>query len=262
VTAERPERDDPPHDPATAAEAEERRRRDELLRALVHDLRNPLNGVLTWIHLLAGGRLDPDTARHALQSVERECEQQARLLADVADFAELAGEEECVRTEATDPRAVVLAAVDALRAQAELASVRLDVELGAAPTIRCDPAWIQRAVFSLVARAIEPTNEAASVTVTVRSDAAVLEIEVADDGRGFPTAERASLFEPLTREGRSIDGRMLRLHLAIADRVARRHDGRLEAESAGPGAGSKLRLRVPLGTGPVGPVGPESTVGQ
>ena len=47
------------------------RMKDEFLATLSHELRTPLNAIVGWVHLLRAGQLDEDTARRALETIER-----------------------------------------------------------------------------------------------------------------------------------------------------------------------------------------------
>ena len=66
-----------------------------------------------------------------------------------------------------------------------------------------------------------------------------------DEGVGIAPEERERIFEPFHRSGRSreaVPG--VGLGLSVAQRIARAHGGRLEAES--PARGATFRLSLPL----------------
>lgn len=69
----------------TAEDAEQQR--DQLLAALAHDLRGPLNSICGWVQLLQGGRLDAQQQTRALESVARAAQAQTRLIETIGDLS-------------------------------------------------------------------------------------------------------------------------------------------------------------------------------
>src|SRR5256885_1640420 len=72
------------------ADAEEaNRRKDEFLAILSHEMRSPLNAVLTWVQVLRSGRVDAATTEQALASLERSARLQARMIEDLLDTSRI-----------------------------------------------------------------------------------------------------------------------------------------------------------------------------
>src|SRR5262245_48011809 len=65
------------------------RMKDDFLATVAHELRSPLQGILGWLTLLQGGRLDAAQTARALQSVERSVRLQAQLVNDIMDIARI-----------------------------------------------------------------------------------------------------------------------------------------------------------------------------
>ena len=65
------------------------RMKDDFLATVSHELRSPLQGILGWLTLLQGGRLDAAQTARALQSVERSVRLQAQLVNDIMDIARI-----------------------------------------------------------------------------------------------------------------------------------------------------------------------------
>src|ERR671924_668377 len=65
------------------------RAKDEFLATLSHELRTPLNAILGWAQLLAGGQLGEETARRAIEIIERNTRHQARLIDDLLDISRI-----------------------------------------------------------------------------------------------------------------------------------------------------------------------------
>ena len=62
---------------------------DDFLTAVSHELRSPLNAIVTWAHVLRQGGLEPEIISRALESIERNANMQSKLLDDLVAFARL-----------------------------------------------------------------------------------------------------------------------------------------------------------------------------
>src|SRR5687767_13594336 len=65
------------------------RAKDEFLATLSHELRTPLNAILGWARLLSSGNLDPQTARKAIEVIDRNTRLQAQLIEDLLDISRI-----------------------------------------------------------------------------------------------------------------------------------------------------------------------------
>ena len=113
---------------------------------------------------------------------------------------------------------------------------------GKLSNLRFAPLAVRRAVSNLIDNALLYGRSA--VEVRTRRDGRQVLIEVMDRGPGVPAGEAERLKRPFTRldEARSGSGGA-GLGLAIVDRIARAHGGRLEL-AARPGGGLAARLEL------------------
>jgi CheY-like chemotaxis protein len=101
---------------ARVDEARPRRgsRKDDFITTVSHELRSPLNAIVTWAHVLRQGGLDSAVALRALEAIERNAHLQARLLDDLVGLARVGGEASprpgVAAAERPDDEDVVLAA--------------------------------------------------------------------------------------------------------------------------------------------------------
>ncbi|RPH59724.1 MAG: hybrid sensor histidine kinase/response regulator, partial [Acidobacteria bacterium] len=74
-----------------ARESAERanRLKDEFLATLSHELRTPLNAVLGWVAMLRHSQVEPPRIPGVLESIERNAQAQAQLIADVLDVSRI-----------------------------------------------------------------------------------------------------------------------------------------------------------------------------
>jgi two-component system osmolarity sensor histidine kinase EnvZ len=101
---------------------------------------------------------------------------------------------------------------------------------------------LRRAITNLVDNALRYAGE--PVEIEARMDSGRVVVEVLDRGPGIPEAEAERLKQPFTRLDPARSGRGgAGLGLAIVERVARAHGGRLELVPR-PGGGLTARLSL------------------
>jgi two-component system nitrogen regulation sensor histidine kinase NtrY len=118
------------------------------------------------------------------------------------------------------------------------------VEAWIDPTV--ESAWfdgeqIKRVLINLLDNAIEATDPPGSVRVDATRRDGLLEIQVADTGRGIPEDAKEKLFLPHF----STKGRGTGLGLAIVHRIVSEHNGTIQADDNQP-QGTVFTINLPL----------------
>ncbi len=208
-----------------------------MLAGVSHDLRTPLTKLRLSVEI-AGSQIEPELATRMVRSMD----EMDAILGQFLHFARMQ-EAEPLQPAALDDLAQAIAQAQADHGR----SVAL--ELGTPPPTPVQAQALRRAVDNLVENAWR--HGAAPVVLrTGRADNAGPQsdgvwIEVQDHGPGVPAAELDRIRQPFARGEAARSGRPgAGLGLAIADRVARAHGGRLELHSA-PGQGLRARLVLP-----------------
>lgn len=237
---------------ARAAVERLNRMKDDFIAILSHELRNPLNVISVWTHVLAR-HINTEEGRRGLAAVERNIGIQRRLVADLVDVSMLNVGKMRLERERVNPAEVVRGAMDTMQAQAEERHVTLAVEL--APTLTrsawLDAARFQQILWNLVSNAIKFSPEDATVRIEVSSDTDNLRVRVIDQGRGIPAEFLPLLFDRFTQSedaNRRKHGG-LGLGLAIVKHLAEMHGGTAHAFSAGVGHGATFEITIPLADG-------------
>ncbi|WP_028008528.1 sensor histidine kinase [Solimonas flava] len=212
-----------------------------LLQDVSHELRSPLARLQLILELAQRERGAAAAAQ--LAGAQQEIIRLDRLIGEL-----LALSRADAGLAALEWRPVELAALARERlALAELEARRcgctLQLQADAPATVRGDARLLARALDNLLGNALK-FGAGSAVEVFVARAGGRCELGVRDRGPGVPAAELAQLFRPFFR-GRNADAAQgYGLGLAIVERVARAHGGRVEARSE-PGGGLCVSLSLP-----------------
>ena len=207
-----------------------------MLAGVSHDLRTPLTKLRLGVEI-AGPQIEPELATRMVRSMD----EMDAILGQFLHFARM--------QEAEPPQPAALDDLAQAMAQAQADHGRsVALELGAPPPTPVQAQALRRAVDNLVENAWR--HGAAPVVLRTGQGADGVWIEVQDHGPGVPATELERIRQPFARGEAARSGHPgAGLGLAIADRVALAHGGRLELNSA-PGQGLRARLVLPVGAAP------------
>jgi signal transduction histidine kinase len=212
--------------------------REDLLRAVSHDLRNPLQIVMLQAQRL---QKDPDErARRASGSIISATRRMDRMLRDLADSARSeVGNLELV------PKPISLRPfVDDMLVAADgvLESARVENAVPPVlPAVLADPDRLDRILTNLVGNALKYSPR--RVVVQAAADGPAVRVSVADEGAGIAAEDLPRIFDRYYR-GQRHEGEGLGLGLFIVRKLVEAHGGRIWAESR-PGEGSTFTFTLP-----------------
>jgi signal transduction histidine kinase len=205
--------------------------REEVLRIVSHDLRNPLSTIAMAVEVLreAPG-IGEEDVRH-LEIVRRAGERMNRLVHDLLDAARI--EAGRLPIEARE-----IGVVDILDAVAELmgplASDRsLSLVVAAdegLPPVRVDPDRINQVFSNLIGNAIKFTPPGGQVTLRAERMGDKVRFAVVDTGPGIPAEQLKEIFGRMWQASRD-DTRGIGLGLTIAKAIVEAHGERIGVES-------------------------------
>jgi signal transduction histidine kinase len=238
-----------------------RTQRDALLRAqaqkeqlttfVVHDLKNPLSGiVLNATALARDPGLDADqkeSARHVLASAQT----MNRMVLNLLDISKSEDGALLPRRGRVDLGALVEAVVATMRARVGDARQALSARVeGAVPPVSADPDLLRRVLENLLDNAMRYTPREGAIEVSLRSTEGgdAVEIRVHDAGPGIPAADRERVFEKYVQldpgnSGHFRSGRGL--GLLFCRLAVEAHAGRIWVEAGAP-QGAVFCVRIPI----------------
>jgi PAS domain S-box-containing protein len=219
---------------------------ETLLYSISHDLRAPVRHLGGFAQLLlddCGPGLDA-TVRHYAERIREGASRMASLMDDLAMLARI-GRQDLLRRE-VDLNTLVEDVVSQL--QPQLDSRRVEWHIEELPVVECDPALARVAITSLLSNALKFTRTREQAEIRIRPIEAEDQagIAIQDNGVGFKMAYAGKLFGLFQRLHRPDEFEGNGAGLALVQRIAHRHGGRLWAESElDAGATFHLTLGMP-----------------
>ena len=231
--------------------AETDRRKDEFLAILAHELRNPLQPLLTAVELLAVDETKPVPPR-VRGIIERQVQSIGRLVDDLLDVARFQTGRLELRRETFDLGKLVEEAVGESRPAA--AARRHDLTVvgsGPSPKVNGDPVRLVQVISNLLSNAIKYTEPGGRIAVEWGAVPGQAFIRVTDSGRGICEALLPKIFDMFVQErvqGSGAGG--LGLGLGLAKRLVELHGGRMQATSPGANKGATFEVLLPIAEQP------------
>lgn len=212
--------------------------REDLLRAVSHDLRNPLQiATLQAQRLVRTAR--EDDARRRAAAIVGASRRMDRMLRDLVDSARAEGGSLELSLGAVRLRSFLAELLDV--SDGVLDANRVENAVPAElPPVAADPDRLDRILVNLVGNALKYTRE--RVVVHATADGAMVRVSVTDRGDGIASADLDRLFDRYYR-GQRHEGEGLGLGLYIVRKLVEVHGGRIWAESR-PGEGSTFTFTL------------------
>jgi signal transduction histidine kinase len=229
-------------------EAELRRRQENFLAAVSHELKSPLASLQLSVETLS--LRDPPAERRAelIRRLLGDLARLERMIANILDTSRVSAAEVRTAPERMVLAEEVAAVFDEAREHAAEQQARLRAEVPAELLICADPEGVRTVLRNLVHNAIKATAGGGEVSVSAAGVDGRVRLEVRDDGVGFAPHEADRVFEKFYRiegEGRARSGGGTGLGLYLVWRFVQLDGGSVRAESSGPGRGATFTVSWP-----------------
>jgi signal transduction histidine kinase len=214
------------------------RRQDTNMGVLAHDLRNPLNAIVTGTNLLRRVPALPDQAQRIADRIDRSAQRMGLMIRDILDFARgrLAGGIPLSR-QAVDLVTLCREIIDEV--QTAYPAARIEVRVEGELRGSWDRARVEQALSNLVVNAIQ--HGVGDVILTLSGGAGeYVDVTVRNGGAPIPAEQLPNLFDAFHRGDRSRAG--LGLGLFIVREIVRAHGGTIDVASSSDGTTFTMRL--------------------
>lgn len=211
-----------------------------------HELRTPLGILKTELELALRKARSPQELEAALRSAAEESDRLNSLAEDLLVLARSDRGRLPVRRQDTDISALISDSIARFGPKAEERHIAVSLHGPNQAHADVDPVRLQQAIGNLIDNALRHAQDGGSISITVIKIDGLLEIEVSDDGPGFPDGFLDKAFEPFARvdsgRARTVGG--AGLGLAIVRAVVQSHSGSVTARNNEQG-GAVISLSLP-----------------
>jgi signal transduction histidine kinase len=217
---------------------------------VVHDLKNPLAGIMGNIQLMQmqRGQMPPGRQEELLLRSLESARQMARMIQNILEVAKLEEQKMPLRREAVPIQEVAAEQVDDLMSLTARDGIRLDCDVPEdLPPVDADRGLLSRILANLLSNAFKHTPSGGRVTVSARESEESIAVRVQDTGEGIPADLLPYIFEKFVA-GESEDRRRQSydsgLGLTFCRLAVECHGGRIGVESR-PGEGTTVTFHLP-----------------
>jgi signal transduction histidine kinase/CheY-like chemotaxis protein len=215
----------------------------ELIAGIVHELNNPLTGIMGYSQLLLQRPHDRKNERD-LQRIFEEARRASRIVHNLLSFARLQRPEK----HSCQLNDLVGKVVELRSYDLKLGNILVECRLAPAlPPVLVDETQLQQVVLNLVNNAQQAIAEKGAdggrIAISTRREGEKVLVAVSDDGPGIPPGVAEKVFDPFftTKE----QGKGTGLGLSISYGIVREHGGQIYYETE-QGKGSTFYVELPV----------------
>ena len=214
----------------------------QLSANVAHELNNPLQGIVTYSHLLLEELPDTDPARDLLEKIVAQANRSRDIIRGLLDFSRQRKPDKTL----CDVNVVLKECVSLLEKQALFHNIQITVTVDEnLPSTIIDPSQIERVFINMVVNAADAMDGNGKLDLATRFDPVdnFIEVEITDTGHGIPKENLDKIFDPFftTKD----TGHGVGLGLAISFGIVKEHKGTISVESE-VGKGTTFVVRLPV----------------
>ena len=214
----------------------------QLAADVAHELNNPLQGIVTYSHLLLEKMTPDDSRRPSVEKIANQATRCVTIIRGLLDFSR----PKKPHKKLTDLRITIDECLSLVEDRVLFHNIEVvrDYQEDLPPTVM-DPAQMQQVFMNLIINAAEAMDGVGRLTVTTRLDAEqrVVQASFRDTGHGISEENMGRIFDPFftTKEV----GHGTGLGLAISFGIVKEHGGTITVESE-EGAGTTFTIELPV----------------
>ncbi len=195
---------------------------------VAHELNNPLQGIVTYSHLLLEKMSDESSATDSLNKIVIQANRCRDIIRGLLDFSRQIKPDKTL----CNINSVIDQCVSLVEHQALFHNVQITKHFSEdLPMVYVDPSQMQQVFMNMIINAAEAIEDSGQLSLETKFDQTedLVEIDITDTGEGIPEENLDKLFDPFftTKEV----GKGTGLGLAISYGIIKEHEGTISVES-------------------------------
>jgi signal transduction histidine kinase len=222
---------------------------DAFINAVTHELKTPIASIRLYLETLQTRAVDDARRLEFYRIMVDDCERLLGTIEQVLRTGRIGLSSRRLNVSRIELGAVIERCIERVRTLHKVSAEALAYRPGQPVTIVGDADEVQAAVSNLIDNAVKYSGSDVRVTVeTAKVDGKYVALRVTDHGPGIEKTELKRIFKRFYRVPGAVATRVkgTGLGLYIVRSVAKRHGGRVWAESEGPGRGATFVLQLPI----------------
>ena len=223
------------------------RMRAEFLGLVSHELRAPLTSIKgsTTTVLSAQPTPNPAETLQFIRIIDGQADHMRSLINDLLDAGHIETGTLSITPEPSQVVSLVEQARNTFLSGGGRHDVLIDLPLDL-PLVMADRQRIVQVMNNLLSNAAKYSSESAPIRIAAAHEGVHVAVSISDEGHGVPPDLLPHLFRKHVRVGEERGIRGSGLGLAISKGLVEAHGGRIRAESAGSGLGTRFTFTVPV----------------
>ena len=214
----------------------------QLAANVAHELNNPLQGIVTYSHLLLEKNICDQPTNQNIQKIVTQANRCRDIIRGLLDFSRQRKPDKTL----SDINSILNEGISLVENQALFHNIQIVITLDKnLPKVVIDPSQIVRVFINLIVNAAEAMEGNGKLTIISRTDAdkKFIEVEVSDTGTGIQVENLEKIFDPFftTKE----TGHGVGLGLAISYGIIKEHKGSISVDSVVE-KGTTFTVRLPI----------------
>lgn len=230
----------------TAIEAEREKMRSNLLRAISHDIRTPLTGILGASSTMLENKnvIDENDKDRLLMGIKEDSQWLIRMVENLLSVTRISGDTTNFKKSPELVEEFVGEAVGRIKSKFKNSRIKVRVpeELLMVPV---DATLIEQVIINLIENSVKHSGMDTNIDVIVRLENDFAIFEISDDGKGIPKENIPYLFEGYSTNSSIDTSRGMGIGLSICMSIVKAHGGEMSADNKVDG-GAIFTFKLPL----------------
>lgn len=225
------------------------RLKSEFVSAVSHELRTPLTSIKGYAAILMAGKLGtvPAPVKERLEKINKHSDSLTKLINDLLDISRIESGKVEMKGELLSLKDTLDEVVDIMAPQMKEKKIQFTIDMPEKiSACRADKTQLERVLTNLLSNAIKFTPEKGKISIKVKENKDLLQIDVHDSGIGIAEEDLINIFEEFYRIDNPINQKIkgTGLGLSLVKRIVEAHKGRIWANSK-PGEGGTFSFTLP-----------------